>query len=147
MKHRLTVFFVIFMGLIWTGLAGTVSACSTTKNQGQRQLATVSSTPAQTKTFCDNTRHFESFYLCWTAHEIGVDGQLCPVLWAIMPELSPDKLPLAKALAEAIDKDCLKPSGDCQVFNNTCSEEQKQIKQGILNCIVDKVGAFKASKC
>ena len=143
MKY-LTALFVLFASLVGVFLF----ACKT--NQDQRQLATGTSIPLQTKTFCENARHFESFYLCRTSYEIGADNQNptpCPILWEMAPELSPDKLPLAKALAEAIEKDCKKPSGDCQIFNNTCSEEQIQIKQGILNCIFNKVQSFKASHC
>ncbi len=123
-------------------MAGIVSACET-KNKKRQPAQT------QTQTFCDNIRHFESFYLCRTGHEIGWDNQSepCPVLWEVMPELAPERLPDSKALKEAIDKDCKKASGDCNVSDNTCSEEQKKIKKGILDCIYNKVQSFKKERC
>ena len=120
-------------------------ACSGKKNSEQTPSQPVSS---NTQVFCENIRHFESFYLCRSSHEMGVDDdELCPLLWDYMPALSPDKLPDSKALATAIEKDCKKPTADCKIFNNTCSEEQKKAKHDVLNCIHNTVERFKKEKC
>lgn len=102
----------------------------------------------QTKLFCDNIRHFESFYSCRIGHEIGWDDQpSCPMLWDLYPELSPEKLPESQALKVAIERDCKKPSADCNVTKKTCTEEQKAEKKKILDCVYNKVQSFKKTKC
>ena len=128
-------------------LIGVILSCSTKRGQGEsprRQPAN-----AQTKTFCENIRHFESFYVSQTSVWIGLENSPeLPSLWEMMPKLAPDRLPDSKALEVAIDKDCRnRPTGDCKVFEKTCSQEEIKIKEDMINCIYQKVQTFKKAKC
>ena len=133
--------------LITLILIGAVLTCNTKKGRGESQKRPPAN--AQTKIFCENIRHFESFYVSQTSIWIGLENSPePPSLWEMMPNLAPDRLPDSKALEIAIDKDCRnRPTGNCKVFENTCSEEEKKIKTDMVNCIYQKVQTFKKAKC